>query len=78
MKFKSIAFQIDIARQMENRSTLKEIIDFGGQAGYNELFLYGEGALEYKSHPCCSYPWALTQKEFIDLRDYARNIIVCP
>jgi len=73
MKFKSIAFQIDIARQMENRSTLKEIIDFGGQAGYNELFLYGEGALEYKSHPCCSYPWALTQKEFIDLRDYARN-----
>jgi hypothetical protein len=73
MKFKNIAFQVDIARQMENPLTLKEIIDFGGQAGYNELFLYGEGALEYKSHPSCSYPWALTQKEFIDLQDYAGN-----
>lgn len=71
MKFKSIAFQVDIARQMETPSTLKEIIDFGGNVGYNELFLYGEGALEYKNHPSCSYSWALTQGEFIDLQRYA-------
>jgi len=73
MKLKSLAFQVDLARQAEKPSTLKQIIDFGGSVGYNELFLYGEGALEYKTHPNCSTPWALTQKNFIKLQQYAKD-----
>jgi hypothetical protein len=72
MKLKSLAFQVDLARQAERPSTLKEIIDFGGSMGYNELFLYGEGSLEYKTHPNCSNPWALTQKNFTKLQEYAK------
>jgi glycosyl hydrolase family 20 len=73
MKFRNIAFQVDVARQIETPSTLKRIIDFGGSVGYNELFLYGEGALEYKSHTECSSQWALTQKKFLDLQKYAAD-----
>lgn len=71
MKYKKIAFQVDIARQIEKPETLKRIIDFGGSVGYNELFLYGEGAFEYKKHPECSRKWALKQDDFINLQDYA-------
>jgi glycosyl hydrolase family 20 len=70
-RFKSIAYQVDIARQMETPQTLKEIIDFGASVGYNELFLYGEGSLEYLSYPECSVPWALKQQEFKELQHYA-------
>ncbi len=70
-RFKSIAYQVDIARQMETAQTLKKIIDFGASAGYNELFLYGEGSLEYLTYPECSVPWALKQQEFKALQHYA-------
>lgn len=73
MKFKSIAFQVDLARQIETPATLKRIIDFGGSIGYNQLFLYGEGALEYKSHPNFSSKWALSQKKFLELQRYAKD-----
>ena len=72
-RFGSVAFQVDIARQVETPQTLKKIIDFGAAAGYNELFLYGEGALEYKSHPECSLPWALKQDEFKKLQKHAKK-----
>lgn len=49
--YRSIAFQVDLPRQMETPKTLKKIIDFEGSVGYNELFLYGEGNIEYKSYP---------------------------
>ncbi len=69
----AIAFQVDIARQMETPGTLKRIMDAGAEMGYNELFLYGEGSLQYRTHPACSAPWALTQKDFLQLQDYART-----
>jgi hypothetical protein len=72
-KYKSIGFQVDIARQMETPETLRKIIDVGASFGYNELFLYGEGSLEYKSHPECSSKCCLKQDEFIALRDYAET-----
>jgi hypothetical protein len=72
-RFESIAFQVDMARQVETPASLKKIIDFGGKTGYNELFLYAEGALEYKTHPECSLPWALKQNEFLKLQKYAKE-----
>lgn len=72
-RYRKIAFQIDIARQMESPSNLRKIINYGASLGYNELFLYGEASLEYKSHPECSVPWALKQDEFSKLVEYARK-----
>ncbi len=67
LKFPMIAFQVDLARQVETPETLKRIIDFGGEIGYNTLFLYGEAGIEYKSHSECSYAWALTHDSFVEL-----------
>jgi len=70
-RYNQIAFQVDIGRQMETPATLRKIITYGASLGYNAVYLYGEGSLEYKSHPECSGPWALKQRDYVKLAKYA-------
>ena len=49
LAFRSV--QLDLARQMETISFIKEFIDFAADNGYNSVFLYLEGRIRTKSFP---------------------------
>ncbi len=62
---------VDIGRQMERPDTLRRIIGSAADRGYNTVFLYAEGALEYRSHPKVSSKIHLTQAEYQELQALA-------
>lgn len=64
---------VDIGRQMERRDTLRRIITSAADHGYNTIFLYAEGALEYRSHPQISSKVHLTQAEYQSLQALATD-----
>lgn len=63
-RFPFRAFQIDIARQMETPEWIGRIVDYAASLGYNALVLYGEGALEYRSHPECGAEFSMSQRDY--------------
>ncbi len=66
------AFQIDL-RAMERPGKIAEIIQYGAKIGYNVLFLYGEGQLQFESHPECNAASFLTKPQFRELQALARE-----
>lgn len=64
---------VDIARQMERPDTLRRVIVEASELGYDTVFLYAEGALEYKSHPKLTSPVHLTQDEYRQLQALANS-----
>ena len=62
------AFQIDLGRVMERPEKIARIIKYGAELGYNALFLYGEGTLQYESHPECNFRTFLTKPQFRQLQ----------
>ena len=67
------AFQIDL-RAMERPRKIAAIIKYGARIGYNVLFLYSEGQLQFESHPECNAASFLTKPEFRDLQALAKSL----
>jgi hypothetical protein len=69
-KWKFRAFQIDL-RALERPEKIAAIIKYGARVGYNVLFLYSEGQLQFESHPECNAASFLTKPEFRELQTLA-------
>lgn len=69
-KWKFRAFQIDL-RALERPEKIAAIIKYGARIGYNVLFLYSEGQLQFESHPECNAASFLTKPEFRELQTLA-------
>lgn len=65
------ALQIDLARQMETITFLKEFIDFAAANGYNSILFYIEGRVKTKSFPYLTDKETYSVKEMKDLVGYA-------
>jgi len=63
--------QLDLARQMETITFIKQFIDFATDNGYNSLFLYLEGRVRTKSFPYPDDNECYTPEEMKDVVEYA-------
>ncbi len=78
--WKIIAAQLDLARQQESLSFLRDFIDLIADSHYNTLFLYLEDRIRTKSYPLASEQESYSPEEMVSLVSYAaaRKIDIIP
>lgn len=72
-RMKIRAVQLDLARQMENLSFIKEFIDFSSDFGYNCLVLYLEARIKTASFPYPSASQCYTGDQIKQIVSYAAD-----
>ncbi len=79
-RLKIRAVQLDLARQMENLSFIKEFIDFSSDFGYNCLVLYLEARIKTRSFPYPASSQCYTANQIKKIVSYAarKNMDVIP